>query len=454
MAYMEVVGNSPLDTGNDSTRCQKLTNKLRSRVGSWSVGADGISTANSFRYPQLHTCRALSRSAHRFIVAVSSFARETWRWTDIFSPRHSPPQGLRCTFVPYVRNPSTKVLPGTSSPPIDSRPASFLTSNLIETSRTRHLQYCRRRGERNQSSRPRACHSCRRTKSKCDFARPCSRCAGKGLECSYGTYRSATTSGPVTFNATIPRSSSGVGTPGLITGISPRIFNDASIHPSLMTQEDDAGFILPLDSYGANAVDSSRDNTRPALGDNMLSTATLPSDEEISSLPLLSSPTLDGINAFLFAEEGPPHALISSTPLAARDPHDAPTDVLSLVPVPDRTIGVPPRPCSRRISKGCRRFILSIIRTYPSMMAASGNLPPYVHPVGCGLHFDGQDPELRSAETAVFAPLKPLAACYGIAQVFASRVPNTSEFLWRAVEKEHSLIRDEVGCLAAGGDAP
>ena len=324
------------------------------------------------------------------------------------------------------------------------RAPRFLTSYLTEISRTRHVQYCRRRAERSQSSRPRACLHCRSTKSKCDFSRPCSRCARKGVECSYGTYRDVKASGAVARSASSQQTSSGVGTAGLMTDISPRIFGDDSITPSLITHAQDAGFILPFDSQGAVAVDSTSDNTRPLICNDMFTTVSLHRDAELPSLPPTPNPAIDGINAFLLFEEGSTHNLIPSTPLASRDPDDATTDDQSLVPVPDRTIGAPPKLSSRRISRGCRRFILSTIRTYPGMMVTPDNLPPYVHRVGCGLHFDEKDELPHSTETGAFAPLKPLAACYGIAQIFASRGPNTSDFLWRTIENEHLLIRNEV----------
>lgn len=312
------------------------------------------------------------------------------------------------------------------------------------------MQYCRRRAQRNESTRPRACHYCRKKKTKCDFERPCSRCSREGIECAYGTYHGAFVSRVTTPNAGIWRPGSSVDNLGIVTGVSPRIFDNGSITPSFMSRECDSGFILPFDSQRPDGVDSPSD-TRPAFCDEIFVRGPLPRDGEIPSLPLPSSPSLDGINAFLLAEDVPSHTLTPSTPLVARNPGDTSTDVLSLIPVPDRSIGAPSMACSRRISKGCRHYILSVIRTYPRMMATPDNLPPYVHRVGCGLHLDDQDAGLNSAEAEAFAPLKPLAACYGIAQVFASRGPNTSDFLWRTVDNEHRLIRDKVSVLVVRG---
>lgn len=266
------------------------------------------------------------------------------------------------------------------------------------------------------------------------------------MECSYGIYRGTKETGTVSRSAASQNASYRVDTPSLMTGTSPRIFDDGSINPSLMTQEQDAGFVLSFDSQGGIEIDSMCDDTRSLICNNMLNTntASLPSDEELPSLLPASNLALDGINAFLLGEEGPTHIPNPSMPLAADDQDEGTSDARSLVPIPGRTIGAPSKPFSHGISKGCRRFILSIIRTYPGMMATADYLPPYVHRVGCGLHFDDNDELLHSAETAAFAPLKPLAACYGIAQVFASRGRNTSDFLWRTIENEHLLIRSEV----------
>lgn len=124
-------------------------------------------------------------------------------------------------------------------------------------------------------------------------------------------------------------------------------------------------------------------------------------------------------------------------------PHESPSyiDLLSLTPQEARSL-VPS--CTARsleqtsevlISNGCRRHIVSILRPYPRMMAKSDNLPPFLHPLGCGLHFDHQLP-IGNYTAAEFAPLTPLAACISIAPIFNSKTPNSDEFLWRTIESE------------------
>lgn len=94
----------------------------------------------------------------------------------------------------------------------------------------------------------------------------------------------------------------------------------------------------------------------------------------------------------------------------------------------------------------CRRLVLSVIGSYPYMMTQPDNLPPFVHPVACGLHFDGREsiPMLTAGSAKPFDPLKPLAACIGIAHAFASRTANTEEFLWRTIASEERYIQETV----------
>lgn len=101
----------------------------------------------------------------------------------------------------------------------------------------------------------------------------------------------------------------------------------------------------------------------------------------------------------------------------------------------------------RYVSASCRQFIISVTRAFPRMMMRPQTLPPFVHPVGCGLEFSG-DQETWQADPPTFAPLKPLAACVNIAHAFVTRVPNSDQFLWHTIDAEHQRIRNEVGRCA------
>ncbi|KAF7550709.1 hypothetical protein G7046_g7933 [Stylonectria norvegica] len=140
----------------------------------------------------------------------------------------------------------------------------------------------------------------------------------------------------------------------------------------------------------------------------------------------------------------------SSNPLGPNDlvpSASSPSNIIhQLVPVPGCTMNVLEQPSRRLISKGCRQFLISILRTYPRMMAQLDHLPPFVHHVGCGLHFnDGevQQVDRHSFQPTHSAPLKPLAACRDITQIFVSRNLNSDGFLWRTIESEHRWIISE-----------
>ncbi|KAK3371018.1 hypothetical protein B0T24DRAFT_304599 [Lasiosphaeria ovina] len=115
------------------------------------------------------------------------------------------------------------------------------------------------------------------------------------------------------------------------------------------------------------------------------------------------------------------------------------------------------QPTPRTMSNGCRQLIVSILRTFPRMMVrAPTGLPPFVHPLGCGLHF-AQGPDAGGLDDgwaavqqfeaapngAGFIPLRPLAACIGVAHIFVARTANSDEFLWQTIEAEHRRIRAE-----------
>ena len=105
------------------------------------------------------------------------------------------------------------------------------------------------------------------------------------------------------------------------------------------------------------------------------------------------------------------------------------------------------QPCERFMSNGCRQLIAPILRAYPRMMAQPDNLPPFVHPLGCSLHHNQLEENVWQAEvidSAAFTPLKPLAACMSIAQIFSMRTANSADFLWRSIDSEQQRFEDEA----------
>ena len=312
-----------------------------------------------------------------------------------------------------------------------------------ETSRTRHVQYCRRRASRQGPKRQKACHSCRTIKTKCNFGRPCARCVARDITCSYGADQSMTPRQPLTGRhdenqspVSIPRGAevdvlyqdfSGPSDPLVLPGSGP------------VTQSHDY-------QLGANnALDF------PETAQTMIP---LEWDELDFGLKVSEDLAFDPIDPFLATGDGSglrPQSDVSVPILTPRGSSSAPEtisstgpDVLSLVSDPSYAARQLEPPRAGGISNGCRRFVMSIMRTYPRMMTRPDNLPPFVHPVACGLYFDHRDGTKKNQGSAHHHLLGHLVACQSIAHVFVSRGPNTEGFVWRTIENERRTILKEV----------
>lgn len=123
------------------------------------------------------------------------------------------------------------------------------------------------------------------------------------------------------------------------------------------------------------------------------------------------------------------------------------------------------RPAASNLSltPSCRQLIMSILRTYPKTMAKRGVLPPFVHSIGCALHYNSRDEQhnitcqMQSVQDAAppsvvpssnldsFLPLKPLEACHGVAYMYTgtSTISGPKDYVWRAVDgEERQIIKD------------
>lgn len=129
------------------------------------------------------------------------------------------------------------------------------------------------------------------------------------------------------------------------------------------------------------------------------------------------------------------------------------------VPTPSATV-------TNLLTPGSRRLVLSTLRTYPRKMAKTGDLPPFVHPAGRLLHYDGRNlPEGGGIElhwdwrgtisqagegfgaADTFQAHRPLMACHGVAHllVASSKSPGLRDFVWKTVAREQAQISREVG---------
>ncbi|KAL6399262.1 hypothetical protein AUP68_17806 [Ilyonectria robusta] len=340
-----------------------------------------------------------------------------------------------------------------------------------EISYTRHSQYCRRRAAKKRPARQQACQFCRSTKSKCDFLAPCTRCVTKNRICSYDRHYAASTSAATHPHDAVSSPSDG-NNPPHAADLPPAVnFNTST---SMLCLDVVSGLELaPQPDNLAFNNDIRFDDANPTyLDQETFASATFPTGDESTALPCLpDSAVVDMSTAlstniefdpFPFVDTGPhqpaPDLLL---PFSASASPSSPTcqlaalrkNMYSLVPIPARIINTQEKPSGPLISNGCCRFIVSILRTYPRMMTRPDNLPPFVHPIGCGLHFDQEESRrvnFDMSDSTEFVPLKPLAACHSIAQMFVSRNSNSEEFIWRTIESEQRRIMNEMHEFSRG----
>ncbi|CAK7204086.1 hypothetical protein SEUCBS139899_006838 [Sporothrix eucalyptigena] len=211
----------------------------------------------------------------------------------------------------------------------------------------------------------------------------------------------------------------------------------------------------------------------------MSATASAPSIDPAFCLPnFMFSPRMSNYGFDRFSFSGLGAMDMSMPPLVPASL--APSMSLSM-PSPIRLhmpYATPPNPvielseaqAGRGASPELRRLIVSMVRTFPRMMTRPENLPPFVHRVGCGLHYEEVQrkgmvlPEMPSSgssslvfipneiadDTTLFQPLPLMAACVGISHAFVTRSPHSDEFLWRAIDKEQQAIVQGMNSLSFG----
>ncbi|OOQ83528.1 putative polyketide synthase [Penicillium brasilianum] len=81
-------------------------------------------------------------------------------------------------------------------------------------------------------------------------------------------------------------------------------------------------------------------------------------------------------------------------------------------------------------------YLIQILRPFPQMMARRAIFPPFVHQ---NWHH-GDGPKVRKALP------EPIGNCMSIAQIFASRTPDTRSFVWNAIrtEQQRLMVQSET----------
>ncbi|KAK3331523.1 hypothetical protein B0H66DRAFT_587704 [Apodospora peruviana] len=299
------------------------------------------------------------------------------------------------------------------------------------------ILYCRRRAARKQLPRPKACQACRKTKSKCDFKQPCSRCFGRQYACSYGKEHDV-------VSASVPL--------GVEDGV-------VSTKESTYSEETLLnGFHLPTtltDSLHAVRTDDSMDLGLVASKDlTLLSNSQTYLDNGVHPCELVvdmsSLEKQESLGTVSFTADQYASAISLSQVDQTIDIGSCPTnnwDFLMMDPVlyqlssQQLAVTAPMR--------NNQPFIhdqgVHPVRTYPRMMTQQRNLPPFIHFLGCTsgyLEFD--------QGCVAWDQLKPLEACISIAHMFTSREALSSGIIWRTIDNEHRRIHEGAHQLSCG----
>ncbi|KAK0706179.1 hypothetical protein B0T26DRAFT_755704 [Lasiosphaeria miniovina] len=372
-----------------------------------------------------------------------------------------------------------------------------------ESSYARHVKYCRRRASNRQPLRQRACEACRKTKNKCDFKSPCSRCAAKHTPCSYvkGYYRASV---PASASAPGPSRRGAIANPDphdspvsaaeppstAVVPTTSAVLSEPIVPPLDLAPETELG----LDQLNQSLTQGPAPDNHTAENDALFNDSGGSSSLVQSSFAF----TGDQYASMFYASQSAVVNLHLGRPISGGFRYADVTE-LDLLPSPDHHDGdvllglLPKRPTAsdlvprphdsarlfdhgrvfphdahqptpRTMSNGCRQLIVSILRTFPRMLVrAPTGLPPFIHPLGCGLHF-AQGPDAGGLDDgwaavqqfeaapngAGFIPLRPLAACIGVAHIFVARTANSDEFLWQTIEAEHRRIRAEMHQFTPG----
>ncbi|CAI6100967.1 unnamed protein product [Clonostachys chloroleuca] len=249
----------------------------------------------------------------------------------------------------------------------------------------RHLSYCRR-AQFKRKGRPKPCDGCTLAKTKCSLEEPaCQRCRSKDLLCVYGAKL---------LEGLFPN-------PDLQNGIP--FGNPGNLHLEQMVA---AGVPVTSLTGGSDPL--------PEFDSHL----TLPQ----SSWPLTSSRISNGQEGVAEPTSATSESLQSLEVLPLDE--GAPVQSTEAVDEP-ATLTALKQPSPE--AEASATIVMHCIRSYPQMMLRRQTFPPFIHP-----HWHTEKlPE-------------NLVNCMSIAQLFVTRTPENSSFLWRTIDNEVSRFKNEA----------
>ena len=326
------------------------------------------------------------------------------------------------------------------------------------SSHDRHFRYC----TRSIRSRPRSCQACNIAKTKCSFEEPCSRCVKRGIECIYTGVGKGF---PVTVQNPAPADPTERSEPSEESGNLPAF--------EALQADSDSDFPAELNTLNEGQIQPVIDSKRALPDDVHVNTThfqpirhndcvfTDDADIDDAQFQLTISNKRQAID-FTFDELLPfqEDALGQyefTTDVGLSLQHDTYQqdacwcswmhgDVTlaglarkSTTTPNDLAVLRPERPHAYHVAD----LIVQSLRAFPTMMLRRETFPWFIHPQAQRL-VDQSDDRLPQA----------LVNCMGIAQMFASRTPETRHILRQSIKTEYHQFLSDVRLLAYNVSTP
>ncbi|KPM41695.1 hypothetical protein AK830_g4842 [Neonectria ditissima] len=280
--------------------------------------------------------------------------------------------------------------------------------------------------------RKKACAQCREAKARCSLALPrCSRCIQRRLDCDYSGH--AARASPY---------------PGASTGAA--LSGSTGFAPDMPTQVE-SSFLHTPEWSSEVGYDQNHPITMP-LAENPLHASTwpfefaIPRDETSSGCLLAPTPPLEPINPILGFPSG--FNITSGSNCASASNNDNAITNFPSDPSTETNF-LAPRGSSKPLTKRrpltshgffAAKIILGHVESYPKMMFQGDTLPPFIHSK-CSLHDGLTQTCVKDQGHKCLSPT--LSICVSLVQLFYSKTPENSAFVWKTIYSELARLSQE-----------
>ncbi|KAH6670595.1 hypothetical protein B0J14DRAFT_99524 [Halenospora varia] len=296
----------------------------------------------------------------------------------------------------------------------------------VESSYRRHVIYCRRT-QSQPKSRQRSCRACNSAKAKCTFEAKCGRCRKKGLQCIYDKPSSYGTRSHSSDKSEI---------------LDINNSDISALTPALLQVSGNGGVLN--DTFSSNVQDLFLPST-DAMGQQPPHQQHYPTFDtrQVSSQPFDTDPQPfeNSLITHLMANGGCPLQESRPSKLLWSFWENQENYFSNYVDMYERSI---PRPCALSclkmadpVAQNNAALLAQSLRSFSAMMLRKETFPPFIH---------SHNALLPSPKNACLPA--PLAICMSIAQIFASRNPETQDFLWSTIRSEQQRLADQIQNLS------